>query len=65
MRNCGRAGATEVENPGYFDLASRWSPQLDYIGGVAEFYGGGIKFSCTEFLQEFSGIFFDEFAFAG
>jgi hypothetical protein len=50
MKNCGRTGATEVGNLGYFDLASRWSPQLNYIGGVAEFYGGGMKFSFAEFL---------------
>ncbi len=50
MKNCGRTGATKIENLGYFDLASRWSLQLEHIGWVAEFYGGGMKFSFTEFL---------------
>ena len=50
MKNFGRAGVTKIENPGYFDLASLWSPQLEHFGGVAEFYGGRMKFSFTEFL---------------
>ena len=33
-----------------FTSQGGWSPQLEHIGGVAEFHGGGMKFSFTEFL---------------